>query len=133
MKDTKQLGPEETRIWKTIIEMNRLWTDRNEPKSLCQWFHPHMIAACAGETDFRIGQDMCVDGWKGFCERVSDLSFKETSPVVRFYGGGSTAIVAYKFNCSFTMNGAKTELFGRDLFTLVKENDRWQVVADHFS
>jgi len=133
MDDTTQLGSEETRIWKTIIEMNRLWTERNEPEALRRWFHPHMIAACAGEADFRVGQNMCVDGWKGFCERVSDLSFIETSPVVRIYCEGSTAVVAYKFDCSFTMNGAKTKLTGRDLFTLVKENDRWQVVADHFS
>lgn len=133
MNDAMQLNPEEMRIWETIIEVNRLWTERNEPQALHRWFHPRMIAACAGETDFRVGQEMCVDGWKGFREMVSDLSFKESAPVVRIYCDGRTAVVAYKFNCAFTMNGVRTELLGRDLFTLVNEDGRWQVVADHFS
>lgn len=92
-----------------------------------------MIAACAGETDFRVGKNTCVDGWREFREKVSDLSFKETSPVVRVYCEGNTAVVAYKFNCSFTIDGVKTKLKGRDLFTLVNEEGRWQAVADHFS
>ena len=120
-------------VLNTVLEMNRQWAARNAPDRLAHYFHRDMIAACAGESGFRVGQETCVDGWSGFCNAVSNLSFKEVDPLVKFYPENNTAVVAYTYECSFTQAGEHRLLKGRDLFTLVKASGRWQVISDHFS
>lgn len=43
------------------------------------------------------------------------------------------AIVTYYFDMSFQMNGQTINMKGRDMFSLVKENNKWWIVADQFS
>lgn len=118
-------------IWKTIQELNRLWTEKGAPDELVRYFHPEMVAICAGVKSPLVGGEACVAGWKDFTSRVTELEFKEQVPLIRIVG--DTAIVAYDFTCAFAINGEKTKMAGRDLFTLVRVGNRWQVIADHFS
>ena len=54
-------------------------------------------------------------------------------PKVQLFLDGRAAVVAYNYTCSFNDNGKRVKLTGRDLFTMVKEEDRWLAAADHFS
>ncbi len=124
---------EEEEVLAVVREMNQLWTTGNTPEKLDRYFHRDMIAACAGETEFRVGQKTCIAGWTSFCNNVSDLSFTELQPRVKVFPENKTAVVAYHYECQFTQQGQKRILKGRDLFTLIKVSDRWQVISDHFS
>jgi hypothetical protein len=42
-------------------------------------------------------------------------------------------VVTYDFDMSFDMHGQTITMSGRDMLTLVKENDKWWVVADQYS
>ena len=122
---------EETSVWEIVQEMNRLWTEKGEPAALTQYFHPQMVAVCAGVKSPIVGGKACVAGWSDFTHRVSNLSFEERSPLIRIVG--QTAIVAYDFDCSYEEGGKAVAMTGRDLLTLVKTDGTWQVIADHFS
>jgi hypothetical protein len=124
---------DEEQVLAAVREMNQLWAARNTPEKLDRYFHRDMIAACAGESGFRVGQETCIAGWTGFCKNVSDLSFKELEPLVRVFPENNAAVVAYTYECQFTQQGQKRVLKGRDLFTLIKASSRWQVISDHFS
>ena len=130
---TQTLTNEKEEVLKTIREMNQLWAGKNTPDKLERFFHADMIAACAGESEFRVGKETCIAGWTWFCNSVTDLSFREIDPLVHLYSENNTAVVAYTYECSFTQDGQPRNLKGRDLFTLIKTSGRWQVISDHFS
>lgn len=78
------------------------------------------------------GKQACIDDWKGFVAATTKIHYwKELDPLIQIYG--DTAIVTYYYEMSCDMGGKTIQLTGRDMLVLVKENDRWLVVADQFS
>ena len=59
--------------------------------------------------------------------------WKEIDPQIDLYGNGLFAIVTYRFELSFDINEHTVEMNGRDMFSLVKEKNRWWIVADQYS
>ncbi len=123
----------EQEVWQTIQKLNRLWTVENKPDELVHFFHDTMIAITPS-SPFRIeGKDACVESWKYFSENTKIHYWKATNPKIELYGKEKFAIVAYYFEMSFDMGGKTVDMKGRDMFSLVKENDKWLVVANQFS
>jgi ketosteroid isomerase-like protein len=60
-------------------------------------------------------------------------SWKEIDPKIEIFGDGAVAVVAYRYETSFDMGGKTMNVSGRDMMSLVKEEGRWRVVADHFA
>ena len=124
---------EASKVWETVTALNRLWTEEKQPESLTRFFHPDMIAVCAGETGRREGQAECVAGWKAFCDHAADIRVDASNPTVQLLLDGRAAVVVYNYTCTFTADGERKELSGRDMYVMVKEGGRWLAAADHFS
>lgn len=120
-------------IWDTIIKMNRLWTEDGKPEELTNYFHADMVAIAPTNRDRLFGQEACVAGWKHFCDIAQIHNWKEIDPSIQVYGDGRFAVVSYDFEMAFTIGGQRIEMNGRDLFALVKDNNKWWVVSDQFS
>lgn len=128
---------EETKIkedvWQTILRMNKLWTVDNKAEELVNYFHKNMVAITPTDTFRREGQHECVAGWKGFADMAKIHYWKEIDPKIDLYGNGLFAIVTYRFEMAFDINGQTIEMNGRDMFSLIKENNKWWIVANQFS
>jgi hypothetical protein len=128
---------EETRIkqevWQTILSLNKLWTVSNKAEELVNFFHENMVAITPSDIFRREGQSACVNGWKEFTDIAKVNYWKEIDPKIDLYGNGCFAIVTYRFEMSFDVSGHSIQMNGRDMFSLVKENNKWWVVADQFS
>ena len=124
---------EKRAVWETILGINRLWSRENRPEALADFFHEKMLAVCGGESVIRPDGHACLAGWSWFCRQATDIRFEESDPHIALFCNGTVAVVAYFFECTYKMNGKVTVMNGRDLFTLVKENDHWRVAGDHFS
>lgn len=120
-------------VWETLKTMNRLWSRDNRPEALADYFHEQMIAVCGGELTIRTDGRACLDGWAWFSREADNIRFEERDPHIALFYGGTVAVAAYFFDCTYTMKGKSVAMKGRDLFTLIKENGRWRIVADHFS
>lgn len=120
-------------IWKMIQEMNRAWTAENNAGALKNYFHKDMVAITPTNQKRVEGGEKCVAGWKNFTENSKIHSWKESEPKIQVYGEGKFAIVTYYFDMSFDMAGQTINMKGRDMFSLVKENGKWLVVADQYS
>lgn len=121
------------KVWQTILEMNKLWTVDNKAEELVNYFHANMVAITPSDKFRREGQSSCVAGWKGFTDMAKINYWKEIDPRIDVYGNGLFAIVTYKFEMSFEINAQTIEMSGRDMFSLVKENNKWWIVADQYS
>jgi len=120
-------------VWKTIQEMNKIWTEGKQIEKLNNYFHKDMVAITPTDSAIIVGRENCVNAWGNFSKSAKIIFWKELEPKIQIYGNGMFAIVTYYFDMSFEMNGQKINMKGRDMFSLVKENDKWWIVADQFS
>ncbi|MFA4861494.1 DUF4440 domain-containing protein [Methanoregula sp.] len=127
-------SPEQgTDVIEMIRSMNRCWTESwNEP-AFRRSIHPDAVAIVPTTPGRLEGREAYVAGWKGFALAATIGSWTETDHRVQFYGEGKCAVVTYLFSITFSMGGQEQTLRGRDMFFLVREDDRWLVAADQFS
>lgn len=123
----------EATIWDTVQAINRCWTcgDLNELPKLNEYFHDSMVAITPTDKLRLEGKKACFDAWAGFCRRAKITCWKETDPIIQIYG--DSAVVTYYYHLSLEIGGQKADMAGRDMFVLIKEDDRWMAVADQFS
>lgn len=122
----------ETKLWQTIEDINRCWTQNQDFKTLEKYFHPQMVVISPTEKMRITGQQACVDAWRNFAENNQILHWNERDPKIQIFGQGKFAIVTYYFDMSFITQGQKVDFAGRDMFSLIYDNG-WQVVANQFS
>lgn len=128
--NTTFTDPVEQEIWTTIRALNDAWT-QGHPDDLADYFHPRMVAVTPVDRLRREGAEACLAGWKGFADAARIHRWQEFDPLIRIFG--DAAVVAYYYEIDFEMGGRHIEQAGRDLFFLIRESERWWVVADQFS
>jgi hypothetical protein len=117
-------------IWSTIRALNDAWT-QGRPNELTHYFHPQMVAITASDRQRRIGAAACIAGWKAFSEMAEIRDWHEIDPLIQVFG--NAAVVSYYYEMSCAIAGQDINFSGRDMFFLIRENNRWWVVADQFS
>lgn len=116
-----------------IRKMNQLWTTEGKPQELSEYFHDDMVSVSPNYPERIVGRNACVDAWAAFSRNAKIEYWKEYEHLVQFYNDGKSAVLNYYFEVAFVMNGTKIISKGRDMFFLIKEDNRWWVVANHFS
>ena len=122
-----------TEIWKTIQSMNRLWTIESKPDELVKYFHKNMVAVSPSDRLRITGQEACVNAWKAFSQMAKIQSWKELEPKIDLYGEDNFAIVTYYYEITCEICGQSMNLQGRDMLSLIFEDGKWLIIADHFS
>lgn len=121
---------EQKQIWDVIKSLNQAWIDKKTDE-FKNYFHPQMISIQPEIAERLAGGETCIESWTDFSRKTEVISFEEKDPLIQIYG--DTAIVTYYYNLQFESQGKKKTVSGRDMTTLVKENGKWLIVADHFS
>jgi ketosteroid isomerase-like protein len=124
--------PEST-IWESVQAINRCWTcgDLSELPKLKEFFHDSMVAITPTDKCRLEGKKACFDSWAEFCRSAKITSWWETDPKIQVYGCAS--VVTYYYHLSLEIGGQKMDMAGRDMFVLIKENEKWLAVANQFS
>ena len=122
--------PVHQEVWATLRAVNDAWT-QGHPDDLADYFHARMIAVTPVDRLRRDGAAACVAGWKNFADAARIYRWQEFDPLIRVYG--DAAVASYYYEIDFAMGGKRAVQSGRDLFFLVREQGRWQIVADQFS
>jgi hypothetical protein len=123
----------EAEVWQFVQAMNRVWTVERNCEKLADYFHQEMVAIAPNEKNRLEGREKCIAGWKSFVDAAVIHYWKETDPKIQLYNNNQTAIVTYYYETEVDMFGQHIILKGRDMYTLVKEDGQWWVVADQFS
>lgn len=117
-------------IWQTLRALNACWT-KGDGSGLVEFFHENMVAITPSDRLRREGRSACVAGWMDFSAMARIHSWRELEPSIQVYG--DSAVVTYYFEMSFSIDGQKINMGGRDMFVFIKEQGRWWAVADQFS
>ncbi|MBN1826406.1 MAG: nuclear transport factor 2 family protein [Candidatus Eisenbacteria bacterium] len=124
------MNERERQAWEAVRAANRCWTG-GEPAKLKEHFHERMVLITPSRNERIVGREACVADWTSFTEKARILSWKETDEDVRLFG--DAAVVTYLYEIVVEIEGERYDLKGRDMMTLVFEDDRWWIAADQFS
>ncbi len=120
----------EGEVWKTVEALNRCWTE-GRPQDLRAYFHSRMVAITPADRLPLVGAEVCLAGWTQYAQTVKILSWKTRDSRVTVFG--ETAVVTYLYEMECELDGRPFRPQGRDMMVLIKEDDRWRVIADQFS
>ncbi len=103
-------------------KLNRAWmNDRSvELKSM---FHEDMVIVA---PDFQVpasGREACAKSYADFTVQAEVVELRESEFWTRSWG--DAAMVSYRFELQYTMDGKDHTDSGRDLFLLVRREDGW--------
>jgi uncharacterized protein (TIGR02246 family) len=112
-------------VWDVIRRINAAWLER-QPERLRDLFHDRIVIVGAEGQRFGEGKEPCVESYRSFCANASVASFQESDRQVDVYD--CVAIVSYRFEIEYTLEGKAHRETGRDLFVLEKVNGRWLAV-----
>ena len=122
-----------TEIWQLVKTINQAWTTDGKIGKLKEYFHKDMVALVPNNPKCLSGQEECFESWRAFATNAVINYFKEYDPIIQIYNGGKAAIAMYGYEGSFIINNQSLVLRGRDMMVFIKEDNRWQLVADQFS
>lgn len=112
-------------IWHTIQKLNKEWIN-NKSDELAYYFHKDMVIAGPDMHELTHNRTECIQSYKDFMSGAVVHDYKESDPIVNVFA--YTAVVSYKFDIDYSMKGKNYKESGKDLFVLIKEEDRWQAV-----
>ncbi len=105
-----------------LRKLNRAWINgrADELKSM---FHEDMVIVA---PDFQVpasGREACAKSYADFTAQAEVVELRESEFWTRSWG--DAAMVSYRFELKYTMDGKDHTDSGRDLFLLVRREDGW--------
>ena len=123
---TPDLATESQReVWAALQRINGAWL-RGEVEALEQVLHPRMVIEPPGFQQRIQGAAACAEGYREFARSASVQSYEEADARVEVFG--ATAVVSYRYDLTYVMDGASYQDTGHDLYVFVHEDGRWQAV-----
>ncbi len=120
----------ENEILNFIDSMNRCCTG-GDPNELREYFHQDVVAFTPMDGERLEGRDACISSWKVFSEYARTYSFEEYDVKIQVYE--NTAIVTGYYDMSYNLAGQTIYETGRNLYTFIKEEGKWWLIANQFS
>jgi hypothetical protein len=112
-------------IWHTVQKLNKEWLN-NKTEELAYYFHKDMVITGPDLHELAHDKAACIKSYKDFIDKAVIHEYKEYDPEVNVFA--YTAIARYKFDITYEMDGKTYKETGRDLFVMIKEEERWQAV-----
>ena len=121
-------------VWHTVQSINRHIAFTENMDSLALFIHDDMVMFYPGTKNRLEGKESIIKSYRDYASYAETIKLEETDPVIQLYNNKNTAIVSYYFELVIkTPEGKIQTFFGKDMYTLIKENDRWYAVAQHYS
>jgi hypothetical protein len=117
--------PAQKDLWQMVRQINAAWVE-GQPDRLLEYFHDRMTIFGTSGNRYGAGKLACVESYRNFINSAQIGRFEETDPSVDVFE--SVAIVGYRFEIEYTMNGKTHQETGRDTFVFERKNDKWLAV-----
>jgi ketosteroid isomerase-like protein len=112
-------------VWAAVQRINAAW-QRGELEALAELLHERMVIVPPGFQQRIEGAVACAEGYKEFARIAKVDSYAESDAQVDVFG--ATAVVNYRYEMTYTTEGATYRDAGRDVYVFVYEEQRWQAI-----
>ena len=80
------------------------------------------------------GKSNIIESYQEYADYAQTIHFKETDPLIQLYNDNKAAIVTYYYDLKIkTTSGEIQKFTGIDMYTPIKDNDKWVAVAQYYS
>jgi general stress protein 26/ketosteroid isomerase-like protein len=111
----------------TIIRsINEACVQGKDFDKLSRLFHEDVVMVHPGFSARATGRDMCLRSYEDACSQMTFERLEGSDEQIDVYG--STAVVAYKYDCVWEFQGKKHTGDGREILVFAKDGQKWQVV-----
>ena len=120
-------------VLERVKDWDHTWADLKDGEKLKEFFHENMVSITPSDHDILYGKAKNLEMYHGFMESSEVVSWELVEPEVHLYNNGKTAVLSTYYKITIKAEPENLVLEGRDLMTLVKEDENWVIVADQFS
>lgn len=112
-------------VWAALQRINAAWL-RGELDGLADALHERMVIEPPGFQQRIQGAAACAEGYREFARSASVQSYEEADVRVEVFG--AAAVVSYRYDLTYVMDGESFQDTGHDLYVFQQEDGRWQAV-----
>jgi uncharacterized protein (TIGR02246 family) len=116
---------EQREVWQAVQRINAAWL-HGELEGLDRLLHARMVIVPPGFAQRIEGREACAEGYEQFARTATVSSYTESDTQVDVQGG--TAVVSYRYDLTYALEGETYRDSGHDLYVLVHEDGRWQAL-----
>ncbi len=120
-------------VWQTIKTINHLWSEEKNAEALRYYFHRDMVLIIPQNREIIEGVEAIISSYKNYLQAIKIHYFKELDPKIQIFGYGNLVVATYYYDMEAEINKQIIKPQGRDMYTFVKENEKWLAVANQFS
>jgi uncharacterized protein (TIGR02246 family) len=111
--------------WETVRRINAAWLDGHR-EGLDELFHDRVVIVGPDGTRYGEGKEAVVESYRDFGRRATVSDFRESDGRVDVYD--AVAVVSYRFDIEYTIEGQTSREAGREVMVLEKHDGRWLAV-----
>jgi len=120
-------------IKQILKSFDEVYAREGSNDELSNFLHKNIFIITPDEAKRVNGKIECISTWKKRYSGKKIYSWNAYDHEIHVYGNGEFAVMSYYFDMIYDVKGKKTNYKGRDMIVLVKENEKWLIVADQFS
>ena len=108
-----------------VRSLNAAWVE-GRCEDMLPLLDEHAVVSQPGFAERSTGPDEIVAGFEDFVQNANIVGYDETDFVTDLFG--DTAVVTYRFDIGYEMDGEMSRDTGHDLFVLKRDAGEWRVV-----
>lgn len=114
-------------VLEAIHQINHAWLD-GRASDMAPLVHEFVVVVLPGFSGRVIGRDAFVASYADFASEARVSAYDESEHVVDVFG--DTAVVSYRYEIEYELDGEPQHDTGRDLFVFARgdNDDHWRVV-----
>jgi ketosteroid isomerase-like protein len=111
--------------WETVRRINAAWLE-GHPERLTELLHDRVVIVGPDGMRYGEGKEAVVESYRSFSQQATISDYRESDGKIDVYN--TVAVVSYRFDIDYTIEGKSSRENGRDLFVLEKQDGRWLAV-----
>ena len=117
---TPSVPRQRAELMRFVKAFNRAWTADSDEARLRGSLHPTLRKDGNNRLEMRLD----------LSRTAQIVEWKEADVQIELFSGGQMAIVRYRYELALALHGQIATRTGRELLVLVREGNRWWIVAD---
>lgn len=109
------------------------WAVKEDVNKLNDFFSDGFFTISPIDSFRQSGLDKNIQGYKKFLDNTDILDYEIFDKEAQIYNKGKCAVVSWWYTIRMNTKTDTINTSGRDMFVLIKNGNRWEMVANHFS
>lgn len=113
------------RLWQMVLTINKTCREGKGFDKLGRYFHDDVVVIPPGFRARAEGKDTCLKHYEDACSQMTFEKLEASDEQIDVRG--STAIVTYKYDCTWEFQGKRLEDDGHEILVCTQDGQDWKI------